>query len=182
MKSPNKEKWEDAKKDEKSLQKNDVWELVKLPNGRKTVGSKWVFKEKIGADGSIEHYKARLVAQGYSQQRGLDYDETFSPVVRTESVCALIALAAKNNMILHHLDVTTAFLNGTLDEEIYMKQPEGFEIKGKEHLVCKLRKSIYGLKQASRCWNTAFHTHLCTIGFCQSDNDLTIRQCLKTEW
>ena len=117
MKSPNKEKWEDAMKDElKSLQKNDVWELVKLPNGRKTVGSKWVFKEKIGADGSIECYKARLVAQGYSQQRGLDYDETFSPVVRTESVRALIALAAKNNMILHQLDVTTAFLNGTLDE------------------------------------------------------------------
>ena len=79
MKSPNKEKWEDAMKDElKSLQKNDVWELVKLPNGRKTVGSKWVFKEKIGPDGSIERYKARLVAQGYSLQRGLDYDETFS--------------------------------------------------------------------------------------------------------
>ena len=172
MNSPNKEKWEDAMKDElKSLQKNDVWELVKLPNGRKTVGSKWVFKEKIGDDGSIERYKVRLVAQGYSQQRGLDYDETFSPVVRTESVRALIALAAKNNMILHQLDVTTAFLNGTLDEEIYMKQPEGFEIKGKEHLVCKLRKSIYGLKQASRCWNTALHAHLCTIGFCQSDND-----------
>ena len=172
MKSPNKEKWEDAMKDElKSLQKNDVWELVKLPNGRKTVGTKWVFKEKIGADGSIERYKARLVAQGYSQQCGLDYDETFSPVVRTESVRALIALAAKNNMILHQLDVTTALLNGTLDKEIYMKQPEGFEIKGKEHLVCKLRKSIYGLKQASRCWNTALHAHLCTTGFCQSDND-----------
>ena len=172
MKSPNKEKWEDAMKDElKSLQKNDVWELVKLPNDRKTVGSKWVFKEKIGADGSIERYKARLVAQGYSQQRGLDYDETFSPVVRTESVRALIALAAKNNRILHQLDVTTAFLNGTLDEEIYMKQPEGSQIKGNEHLVCKLRKSIYGLKRASRCWDTALHAHLCTIGFCQSDND-----------
>ena len=91
-------------------------------------------------------------------------------MVRTESVRALIVLAAKNNMILHD-SVTTAFLNGTLDEEIYMKQPEGFEIKGKKHLVCKLRKSIYGLKQASRCWNTALHAHLCTIGFCQSDND-----------
>ena len=172
MKSPNKEKWEDAMKDElKSLQKNDVWELVELPNGRKIMGSKWVYKEKIGADGSIERYKARLVAQGYLQQRGLYYDETFSPVVRTESVHALIVLAAKNNMILHQLDVTTAFLNGTLDEEIYMKQPEAFELKGKEHLVCKLRKSIYALKQASRCWNTALHAHLCTIGFCQSDKD-----------
>ena len=96
MKSPNKEKWEDAMQDElKSLQKNDVWELEKLPNGRKTVGSKWVFKEKIGADGSTERYKATLVAQGYSQQRGLDYDETFSLVVRTESVRALIYPSCK---------------------------------------------------------------------------------------
>ena len=81
------------------------------------------------------------------------YDETFSPVVRTESVHSMIALAAKDNLLLHQMDVTTAFLNGTLEEEVYMKQPEGFATKGKEHLVCTLKKSIYGLKQSPRCWN-----------------------------
>ena len=130
-----------------------------------------MFKEKIGADGTTERYKARLVAQGFSQKRGLDYDETFSPVVRTESVRSMLALAAKDNLLLHQMDVTTAFLNGTLEEEVYMKQPEGFATKGKEHLVCKLKKSIYGLKQSPRCWNVALDDHLCDIGFTQSASD-----------
>ena len=154
-----------------SLHGNQVWDLVELPKERKIVGSKWVFKEKLGADGTTERYKARLVAQGFSQQYGLDYDETFSPVVRSESVRTLIALAARDNMYLHQLDVTTAFLNGTLREEVFMKQPEGFVKKGQEHLVCKLKKSIYGLKQSPRCWNTALDEHLGKIGFIQSAND-----------
>ena len=107
-----------------SLRGNEVCNLVKLPEDRKTFGSKWVFKVKVGPDSSIERYKARLVAQGYLQKYGLDYDETFSPVVRTESVRTVIALAAKNNLLLHQMDVTTAFLNGILEEEMYMKQPE----------------------------------------------------------
>ena len=122
----------------------------------------------MGADGTTERYKARLVAQGFSQKRGLDYDETFSPVVRMESVRTMIALAAKNNLLLHQMDVTTAFLNGTLEEEVYMKQPEGFATKGKKHLVCMLKKSIYGLKQSPRCWNVALDDHLCDIEFTQS--------------
>ena len=172
MASSNKSKWREAmKKEMESLYENEVWDLVEPPKGRKIVGSKWVFKEKMGADGTTERYKARLVAQGFSQKRGLDYDETFSPVVRTESVRSMIALAATDNLLLHQMDVTTAFLNGTLEEEVYMKQPEGFATKGKEHLVCKLKKSIYGLKQSPRCWNVELDDHLCDIGFTQSTSD-----------
>ena len=105
-----------------SLRGKEVWNLVKLPEDRKTVGSKWVLKVKVGPDGSVERHKGRLVAQGYSQKYGLDYDETFSPVVRTESVRTVIALVTKNNLLLHQMDVTTAFLNGILEEEVYMKQ------------------------------------------------------------
>ena len=139
----------------KSLNENDVWDLVELPPGQKTVGSKCVFKKKIGADGSVQ---ARLVAQGYTQKYGTDLDETFCPVVRQESLHLLIALPVQHGLKLHQVDVATAFLNGTLEEEVFMKQPEGFEVKGKEHLVCRLKKSIYGLKQSPR--NTALDNQL----------------------
>ena len=101
----------------------------------------------------------------------MDYDETFCPVVRLESLCMLIALSVQQNLKLQQVDVTTAFLNGSLEEEVYMRQPEGFEAKGKEHLVCKLKKSIYGLKQSPRCWNVALDSQLSEIGFSQSKND-----------
>ena len=126
----------------KSLKENEVWEMVELPKDRKTVGSKWVYKLKSGPDGSIERYKARLVAQGFSQKYGTDYDETFCPVVRLESLRTMIALAVQHGLKLHQIDVTTAFLNGKLDEEVYMRQPEGFVATGQEHLVCKLKRSI----------------------------------------
>ena len=112
----------------KSLKENEVWDLVKLPPGRKTVGSKWVYKKKTGVDGSVQRYKARLVAQGYTQKYGSDYDETFCPVVRQESLRLLIALSVQYGLKLHQVDVATAFLNGTLEEEVFMKQPEGFEV------------------------------------------------------
>ena len=117
-----------------SLHANNVWELtvVELLKGQKPVGSRWVFKVKTNADGSIERCKARLVAQGYSQKEGLDYDETFSPVVRSESVRSAIALAAMNGLSLHQMDVTTAFLHGDLEEVVYMKQPKGFVVQGQE--------------------------------------------------
>ena len=169
---PESSKWTQAMETEmKSLKDNDVWELVRLPTGKKAVGSKWVYKIKTGADGAPERYKARLVAQGFTQQFGSDYDETFCPVVRQESLRVLIALSVQYGLKLHQVDVTTAFLNGNLEEEVYMTQPKGFVKRGEEHLVCKLIKSIYGLKQSPRCWNTALDTHLKAMGFTQSSSD-----------
>jgi hypothetical protein len=170
--SESKMEWDRAMKREiTSLKDNNVWDLVKLPRGGKVVGCKWVFKEKLGPNGQVARFKARLVAQGFSQRKGEDYEETFSPVVRMESVRSLLAFGAKNNMIIHQMDVETAFLNGNLTENVYMSQPEGFVVEGKEDHVCKLNKSIYGLKQSSRCWNVALHDHLCKIGLVQSLND-----------
>ena len=117
-------KWKSAMDAEmKSLKDNDVWDLVPLPAGRKTVGSKWVYKIKTGSDGLIQRYKARLVAQGYTQKFGTDYDETFCPVIRQESLRVLMALSVQHGLQLHQMDVTTAFLNGTLEEEVFMRQP-----------------------------------------------------------
>ncbi|PIK49150.1 polyprotein [Apostichopus japonicus] len=153
-----KSKWVDAiEKEVQSLHDNNVWVLTELPEGRKAVGSKWVFKVKSCADGSVERYKARLVAQGFSQKFGVDYDETFCPVIRFESVRNVLALSVQNDLKVHQMDVTTAFLNGKLNEEVFMKQPDGFVVQGKEHLVCKLKRSIYGLKQSPRCWNETLH-------------------------
>jgi hypothetical protein len=111
------------------------------------------------------------VAQGFTQRQGLDYDETFSPVIRFESFRNLIAVAVQNDLKLHQLDVTAAFLNGDLEEEVYMRQPKGFISEGHEHLVCKLKHSLYGLKQSPRCWNYALDTRLKEMGFIQSVND-----------
>lgn len=169
---PEKAKWEEAMgKELKSLKDNEVWELTTLPPDKKAVGCKWVYRVKTNSDGSIERFKARLVARGFDQKYGLDYDETFCPVVRLESLRSLIALSTQRGLELHHVDVHTAFLNGTLQEEVFMKQPTGYEKEGEEHLVCKLRKSIYGLKQSSRCWNTALDAHLKQMGFTQLKSD-----------
>ena len=155
-------------KEMESLHKNEVWDLVKLSKDRRAVGNKWVFKLKVGSNGSVEGHKARLVAQGFSQKYGVDYDETFSPVVRFESLQTVIARAVQNGLMLHQMDVTTAFLNGELEEEVYMRQPEGFAVKGQEDLVCKLKRSIYGLKQSPRCWNSVLDSQLKQMGFVQA--------------
>ena len=114
---------------------------------------------------------ARLVAQGFSKQYCLDYDETFCPVVRFESLRTVIAFAVQNNLHLHQMDFMSAFLNGNLKEEVYMKQPEGFVEKQKEHLVCKVKHSLYGLKQSPRCWNSVLDVQLKRMGFEQSSSD-----------
>ena len=128
-------------------------------------------KVKRKADGSIDKYKARLMAKGFTQQEGIDYDETFSPVFRVASIRLIPTIVAQLDLELYHMDVKTAFLNGELDEEIYMSQPMGFEVKGQECKVCKLKRSIYGLKQSYRQWYFRFHDSIISHGFEMIEED-----------
>jgi hypothetical protein len=138
-------------KDEiKSMSTNEVWDLEKIPKGAKTVSCKWVYKTKYDSQGNIDKFKARLVAKEYTQREGIDYNKTFSPVSCKDSFRIIMALVAHYDLELHQMDVKTSFLNGDLDETFYMAQPKDFVMKGKEKLGCRLKKSIYGLKQASR--------------------------------
>lgn len=158
--------WVDACKDEIfSIEKNDTWDLVELPAGVKPIGLKWVFKIKRNADGTISKYKARLVAKGYVQQHGVDYDEVFAPVARIETIRLIIAIAGSYGWEVHHLDVKTAFLHGELKEEVYVTQPEGFIVQGEEHKVYKLKKALYGLRQAPRAWNIKLNHILRGLNF-----------------
>ena len=158
--------WKEAVNNEiESILQNHTWELVDLPPGCKPLGYKWIFKRKLKADGSIDKYKARLVVKGYRQKEGLDYFDTYSPVTRITSIRMLIAIASLYNLEIHQMDVKTAFLNGDLDEEIYMEQPEGFVVPGQEKKVCKLVKSLYGLKQAPKQWHEKFDNVMMSNGF-----------------
>lgn len=172
MNSDQSSEWNKAMIDElESMKKNDVWDLVDLPNGVKPVGCKWVFKTKLDPKGNVERYKARLVAKGYAQKEGIDYQETFSPVSRKDSLRTVMALVAHFDLELHQMDVKTAFLNGDLYEEVFMTQPDGFKPEGQEHLVCKLKKSIYGLKQASRQWYLKFDEVMKKQGYIKNQVD-----------
>lgn len=146
--------WRKAMKEElASIEKNKTWDLVDLPANKTRISVKWVYKVKLNPDGSISKHKARLVVRGFMQRAGLDYSEVFAPVARLETVRLIIALASWKNWELWQLDLKSAFLNGSLEEEVYITQPPGFEIKGSENKVLKLRKALYGLKQAPRAWN-----------------------------
>ncbi|RVW75988.1 Retrovirus-related Pol polyprotein from transposon TNT 1-94 [Vitis vinifera] len=158
--------WKEAIKSEiDSILQNHTWELVDLPPGCKPLSSKWIFKRKMKVDGSIDKYKARLVIKGDRQTEGLDYFDTYSPVTRINSIRMVLAIAALRNLEIHQMDVKTAFLNGDLDEEIYMEQPEGFSAPGQEKKVCKLVKSLYGLKQAPKQWHEKFDNVMLSHGF-----------------
>ena len=165
--------WVQAMKDELlAMNRNDTWDIVPLPKGKKAIGSRWVYKVKHKSDGTVDRYKARLVARGYSQVEGVDYDEKFSPGVKMTTIRCLIALAAARQWDLHQLDVNNAFLHGDLHEEVYMKMPEG--VPNPDNHVCKLKKSIYGLKQASRQWFAKLTDALVSHGFTQSKNDYSM--------
>jgi len=156
-----------------TLVENGTWEIVDLPPGEKAIGSGWVFKVKHNQDGSIERFKARLVAKGYSQRPGLDYNECFAPTFRPATLRIIMALAAVEDLELRSVDITSAFTNGDLDEEIYMKQPEGFHM-GSTNQVCRLRKSLYGLKQSARQWNKKLHSVLTELGFSRIESDRSV--------
>ncbi|KAK9076273.1 hypothetical protein SSX86_004606 [Deinandra increscens subsp. villosa] len=159
-------KWLDAMQTElEAIKRNNTWTLTQLPKNQKAIGLKWVFKLKKDANGEVTKHKARLVAKGYVQLKGVDYEEVFAPVARIETVRLILAMAATNNWRVHHLDVKTAFLNGELQEEVYVTQPDGFEVKGKEAYVYKLHKALYGLKQAPRAWNSKLDKTLKGLGF-----------------
>ncbi|CAL8170379.1 unnamed protein product [Prunus armeniaca] len=165
--------WQSAMREEiEALHAQGTWDLVPLPAHKNLVGCKWVYRIKKNADGSIARHKARLVAKGFSQEEGIDYYETFSPVVKPTTVRLILALAAQFQWSLRQLDVKNAFLHGVLQEEVYMTQPQGFASKHHpSDFVCRLKKSLYGLKQAPRAWNERFTSFLPSLGFQASNAD-----------
>jgi hypothetical protein len=154
-----------------SIIKNEVWEIVLKPKSKDVVSSKWLFKIKHVVDGSIEKYKARFVARGFSQKECIDYEETFAPVDRYTSIRTIRALAAKMKWKLHQMNVKTAFLNGVIEEEVYIEKPQGFEVEDRKSHVCRLKKALYGLKQAPRAWYGRIDSFLTSLGFTKSKAD-----------
>ncbi|CAL2268313.1 unnamed protein product [Prunus armeniaca] len=169
------ESWMKAMKDELNMiEKNDTWVLIDRPMDKLVIGVKWVFKTKQNLDGSVQKNKARLVAKGYSQKPRVDYNETFAPVARLDTIRTLIALAAQKGWQLYQLDVKPTFLNGILEEEVYIDQPEGFVVKGSESKVYKLHKALYGLKQAPRAWYSEIDGYFAECGFTKSQSEATL--------
>nr|GEW80019.1 hypothetical protein [Tanacetum cinerariifolium] len=169
---PTFKKWLNAMNVEmQSMKDNEVWVLVELPPNGKTIGSKWLYKKKTDMDGNVHIYKARLVVKGYTQTSGIDYEETFSPVANIRAIRILIAIAAYYDDEIWQMDVKTVFLNGYLNEELYMEQHEGFVNPKYPNRVCKLKRSINGLKQASRHWNKRFDDEIKTFGFTQNHDE-----------
>ncbi len=172
---PDRDQWKQAIESElKSINENNVWTIVKRPFDKIVIGTKWVFKIKKNAKNEPEKYKARLVAKGYNQEYGIDYNETFAPVVKVQTLRILFAIAANNDLIIHQVDINTAFLNGDLDEEVYVENPPGCEGVFNKENVCKLQKSLYGLKQAPRAWNKTLVKFLSEFGLIQLKSDVCV--------
>ncbi|XP_022751424.1 uncharacterized protein LOC111300070 [Durio zibethinus] len=148
--------------------------LVDRPSNKNIIGVRWIFKTKLNADGSINKLKARLVAKGYSQQLGVDFSERFAPVARLDTIRLLLALVTQQSWKIYQLDVKSAFLNGYLEEEIYIEQLDGFVAKGHEGKVYLLKKALYGLKQAPRVWNSRIDDNLLKLGFKKSFSEATL--------
>jgi hypothetical protein len=172
MRSAYSSKWLEAMKDEmRSMSINKVWDLEEIPKEAKTIGCKWVYKMKCDSKENIERFKARLMAKRFTQREDIDYTEMFSPVSCKDSLRIIMALVTHYDLELYQMDVKTAFLNEDLLENVYMAQPKGFAVKGKEHMGCHLRKSIYGLKQASRQWYLKFDETIRGFGFKENEED-----------
>jgi hypothetical protein len=162
-----KKEWEDAMTEEyQSIVKNDVWEIVPRLKRKDVVSSIWIFKIKHDVDGSIEKYKERF--------EGIDYEDSFSPVAKYTSIRTIIALAAKMKWKLHQMDVKTTFLNGVIEEEMYIEQPQGFKVEDRKTHVCKLNKALYELKQAPRAWYGRIDSFLTSLGFTKSKFDYNL--------
>jgi len=148
-----------------AIEKNDTWKLTNLLENKKAIGVKWVYKTKKNAKGKVQRYKTRLVAKGYKQREGIDYGEVFAPVARLETIRLMILLVTQHRWKIYQLDVKSAFLNGFLEEEIYVEQPLGYIEAGNEGKVYKLKKALYGLKQSPRAWNTIIDKYFQENGF-----------------
>jgi histone deacetylase 1/2 len=157
-----------------ALMKTKTWHLVPLPKGKNIIGCKWVYKVKRKADGSVDRYKARLVAKGFKQRYGIDYEDTFSPVVKVATIRLILSIVVSKGWSLRQLDVQNAFLHGIVDEEVYMFQPPRYEVKSQQNLVCKLDKALYGLKQAPRAWYARLCSKLIQLGFRPSKGDTSL--------
>jgi hypothetical protein len=170
--SPDANFWKEAIRSEMdSIMYNATWEVVQHPYGCNPIGSKWVFKKKLRPDGTIERYKVRLVIKCYSQKEGEDFFDTYSPVARLTTIRVLLYLPASYGLLVHQMDVKTSFLNGELDEEIYMEHLAEFVANDQEGVVCKLLKSSYGLKQAPKQWHEKFDRALTSVGFVVNEAD-----------
>jgi len=154
-----------------AIEKIQTWDLVDLPEEKNVIGLKWVYRTKYNAGGTIQKYKARLVVKGYTQQQGVDFNESFSPVAHFEIVRVFLALAAQLCWLVYQFDVKSTFLNGKLEEEVYVAQPEGFIIGGEEDKVYRLQKALYGLKQAPRAWYSKIDSYFQEGGFERSQNE-----------
>ncbi|KAL3652410.1 hypothetical protein CASFOL_002091 [Castilleja foliolosa] len=167
--------WREAmNKEFTALMRNRTWCLTDLPKDKRAIGCRWVYKLKRAADGTVARCKARLVAKGYSQVPGFDYIDTYSPVVRPATVRTVMSIALHKGWKINQVDVDNAFLHGDIDTGLYMVQPPCFIKPGQEHLVCKLNKSLYGLKQASRTWFNRFESVMAALGFTSSKTDTSL--------
>jgi hypothetical protein len=164
--------WKDSMLEEyRYIIKNNVWDIVPRPKDKSVVSSKWIYKIKHVADGSVEKLKEIFVARGFTYKEGIDYKETFSPVARYTSIRTIISLAPILSWKLHQMDVKTTFLNGKIEKELFLEQPDGFVLHYKGTHVCKLRKALYGLKQAPKVWYDRIDGFLNSLGFQKSDDD-----------
>jgi histone deacetylase 1/2 len=167
--------WKQAMDDEyKALMDNKTWHLVPYKKGSNLIDSKWVYRIKKKADGTIDRYKTRLIAKGFKQRYGIDYEDTFSPVVKAATIRLVLSISVSKGWSLRQLDVKNVFLHGVLEEEVYMKQPPGYENPNAPYHVCRLDKSLYGLKQAPRAWFSKLSSKLQELGFLASKADTSL--------